>query len=237
MLSRTRPTRRARCRASRATRCTRATTTRGRSRSGPTISCAAHADRRRGGNAACLQCHEPSRANVAAHTHHARRFLRQLLLQLPHAVHDLRPAEDDPQPSDQQPIGAGDARHRPAQRVQPVSSRQDARVDRRRAAALVRDAAPALDADEQSVAASLLWLLKGDAGQRAIVAQSMGWPRRSRRRAPSGWRRTWRSSWTIRTMRCGSAPRDRSSRSWLRRRRLSMWLARRRLAVRHNFGP
>ena len=32
------------------------------------------------------------------------------------------------------------------------------------------------DDDEQSVAASLLWLLKGDAGQRAIVAQSMGWP-------------------------------------------------------------
>ena len=34
---------------------------------------------------------------------------------------------------------------------------------------------PALGSDEQSVAASLLWLLKGDAGQRAIVAQSMGW--------------------------------------------------------------
>jgi hypothetical protein len=35
--------------------------------------------------------------------------------------------------------------------------------------------APALDGDETAVAASLLWLLKGDAGQRAIVAQSMGW--------------------------------------------------------------
>ena len=34
---------------------------------------------------------------------------------------------------------------------------------------------PVLDTDETSVAASLLWLLKGDAGQRAIVAQSMGW--------------------------------------------------------------
>jgi hypothetical protein len=29
--------------------------------------------------------------------------------------------------------------------------------------------------DERSVAAALLWLLRGDAGQRAIVAQSMGW--------------------------------------------------------------
>ena len=34
---------------------------------------------------------------------------------------------------------------------------------------------PPLTADEQTVAASVLTLLKGDAGQRAIVAQSMGW--------------------------------------------------------------
>jgi hypothetical protein len=34
---------------------------------------------------------------------------------------------------------------------------------------------PQLGDEEQSVAASLLWLLKGDAGQRAIVAQSLGW--------------------------------------------------------------
>jgi len=35
--------------------------------------------------------------------------------------------------------------------------------------------APALDEDSRNVAASLVWLLRGDAGQRAIVAQSMGW--------------------------------------------------------------
>jgi len=33
---------------------------------------------------------------------------------------------------------------------------------------------PALGDDERSVAASVLWLLKGDAGQRAIIAQAMG---------------------------------------------------------------
>jgi hypothetical protein len=32
-----------------------------------------------------------------------------------------------------------------------------------------------LNHDEETVAASLLWLLKGDAGQRAISAWSMGW--------------------------------------------------------------
>jgi hypothetical protein len=34
----------------------------------------------------------------------------------------------------------------------------------------------ALTDDEQTIAASVLWLLRGDAGQRALVAWSMGWP-------------------------------------------------------------
>jgi hypothetical protein len=36
-------------------------------------------------------------------------------------------------------------------------------------------AQPALSEDERTVAASLLWLLRGDAGQRALVAWAMGW--------------------------------------------------------------
>jgi hypothetical protein len=38
-----------------------------------------------------------------------------------------------------------------------------------------RTPTPPLGDDERSIAASLLWLLRGDAGQRAIIAQSMGW--------------------------------------------------------------
>jgi hypothetical protein len=34
---------------------------------------------------------------------------------------------------------------------------------------------PELDADQRSVAASLLWLLSGDAAQRALIAWSFGW--------------------------------------------------------------
>jgi hypothetical protein len=34
---------------------------------------------------------------------------------------------------------------------------------------------PELGQDDETVAAAVLWLLKGDAGQRAIVAQAMGW--------------------------------------------------------------
>ena len=64
---------------------------------------------------------------------------------------------------------------RPAERLQPLSSGQDAGVDRQTLRELVRDAAAPLGTTEQRVAASLLWLLRGDAGQRAIVAQAMGW--------------------------------------------------------------
>ncbi|MGC4084523.1 MAG: hypothetical protein QM736_21005 [Vicinamibacterales bacterium] len=38
------------------------------------------------------------------------------------------------------------------------------------------DTQPALAADAGTTAASLTWLLTGDAGQRAIVAQAMAWP-------------------------------------------------------------
>ena len=34
---------------------------------------------------------------------------------------------------------------------------------------------PNLTEDEQSIAASVLWLLRGDAGQRALLAWGMGW--------------------------------------------------------------
>jgi hypothetical protein len=36
--------------------------------------------------------------------------------------------------------------------------------------------APKLSADEENIAASVLWALRGDAGQRAITAWSFGWP-------------------------------------------------------------
>ena len=43
-----------------------------------------------------------------------------------------------------------------------------------------------LGEDEESVAASVLWLLKGDAGQRAIIAQAMGW-RPAQEASGAGW--------------------------------------------------
>jgi hypothetical protein len=45
---------------------------------------------------------------------------------------------------------------------------------------------PELTEDQQTVAGSLLWLLSGDAGQRAIVAQAMGWTP-AQQASGSGW--------------------------------------------------
>ena len=85
----------------------------------------------KGGNEACLQCHEPLRANPTAHTHHADELGRQLLLQLPHALHHLRAAEDDPQSHGRKPLGQGERRDRTSERVQPLSSGSHARMDGR----------------------------------------------------------------------------------------------------------
>ena len=85
----------------------------------------------------------PYRAN--RHGAHAARgrFERQLLLQLPHAAHDLRAAQDHSQPHDQQSVG--DRRRvddRPAERVQPhVTSTKTLELDgRQQLESLVRHA-------------------------------------------------------------------------------------------------
>ncbi len=138
--------------------------------SGPTIS----SRRTRTGNGACVQCHERL---SPTHTSSRPGLVGQLLLQLPHAVHDLRPAEDDPQPSDQQPVGAVDAR-RPAGRTRAtcVTSTRRSRGRRSTSNDWYGVAKPSLDSGRKLGGGVGAVLLKGDAGQRAIVAQSMGWP-------------------------------------------------------------
>ncbi len=54
-------------------------------------------------------------------------------------------------------------------------------------------AGPPLDADEDAIAASVLWLLRGDAGQRALTAWSMGWEP-ARRASGSAWMRPFLES-------------------------------------------
>ena len=81
------------------------------------------------GNDGCLQCHERLRTNVSAHTQARGKFVRKQLLQLPHALHDLRVVAGLAQSSDQLANRRRQRRNRKTKRVQSLSSRQDAVVD------------------------------------------------------------------------------------------------------------
>ena len=123
------------------------------------------------GNAACLQCH----ADAAAHTHHRAESTGSLCMNchMPYTTYGLLKTVRSHQ------IG------NPSVKATLDTGRPNAcnlcHLDTTLAWAAeyleqwYRIPKPALDADQQSVAASVLTLLKGDAGQRAIVAQSLGW--------------------------------------------------------------
>ena len=124
-------------------------------------------------NGACLQCHAPDRG--ARHTHHRADSNGSLCMNchMPHTTYGLLKTVRSHQisnPSVQAMLDTG----RP-------NACNLCHLDKTLAwtAEYLRQwygtPKPALSEDEQSVAAAVLTLLKGDAGQRAIVAQSMGW--------------------------------------------------------------
>jgi len=127
-------------------------------------------------NGACLQCHQPLAANLPAHTHHDAKSAGSLCYNchMPYTTYGLLKTIRS------HTVGI------PTVRESVETGRPNAcnlcHLDRTltwTADALRRwynTPEVALGSDEQSTAASLLWLLKGDAGQRAIVAQAMAWP-------------------------------------------------------------
>ncbi len=127
-------------------------------------------------NEACLQCHAPLRASVTTHTHHAPDSpgSRCYNCHMPYTTYGLLKtirSHTVGSPTAQESLATG----RP-------NACNLCHLDRTltwTAEALQRwygTTAPALGNDEATTAASLLWLLEGDAGQRAIVAQAMAWP-------------------------------------------------------------
>jgi hypothetical protein len=127
-------------------------------------------------NSACLQCHEPLRTNLSAHTHHDAGSAGSLCYNchMPYTTYGLLKTIRS------HTVGI------PTVRESIDTGRPNAcnlcHLDR--TLAWTGDTlqhwygtpAVSLGADEHTTAASLLWLLKGDAGQRAIVAQAMAWP-------------------------------------------------------------
>ena len=127
------------------------------------------------GDAACTQCHETFGTNLPAHTGHAAESAgsRCYNCHMPYTSYGLLRAirsHTVTSPSVRESVEVGrpnacnlchldrslgwSAEHLHDWYAQPV---------------------PDLDAAEQTVAASILWLLRGDAGQRAVTAWSYGW--------------------------------------------------------------
>lgn len=127
-------------------------------------------------NTACLACHEPLRANLSAHTHHPADSPGSACYNchMPYTTYGLLKTIRS------HTVGS------PTVRESVQTGRPNAcnlcHLDRTLAwtgdalQAWYGTSPVALGEDERTVAASLLWLLKGDAGQRAIVAQAMAWP-------------------------------------------------------------
>jgi hypothetical protein len=127
------------------------------------------------GNEACLQCHATLRTNVPAHTKHqaASSGSSCYNCHMPYTTYGLMKALRSHQISS------------PSATVSQQTGRPNAcnlcHLDKSlswTAENLGRwygTPQPVLADDERAVAASLLWLLRGDAGQRALVAWAMGW--------------------------------------------------------------
>jgi hypothetical protein len=124
---------------------------------------------------ACLQCHEGKKADIPAHTHHAGGSAGSSCqnCHLPHTTYGLLRAIRSHQVSS------------PSVRESTEYGRPNAcnlcHLDQPLAwtagklAEWYKQKAPELARDDRELAAGALWLLKGDAAQRALIVWSMGW--------------------------------------------------------------
>jgi hypothetical protein len=128
------------------------------------------------GNEACLQCHTTFRANLTSHTKHAAGSTGSSCYNchMPFTTYGLLKTIRSHQISS------------PSVAVSLQTGRPNAcnlcHLDRTSewTAEHLENwygiAKPTLTEDDRSIATSIIWLLSGDAGQRAIAAQSIGWP-------------------------------------------------------------
>ncbi len=126
-------------------------------------------------NRACVQCHQPIQAKLAAHTHHAAGSPGNNCYDchLPHTTYGLLRSIRSHQVTS------------PAVRVDLATGRPNAcnlcHLDQSLAwtAAKLHEwygqPVPALNDDQRELSAAVLDLLQGDAGQRMLIAWSMGW--------------------------------------------------------------
>ncbi len=127
------------------------------------------------GTDACLPCHETMRANVAAHTKHRAGSTGSSCYNchMPYTTYGLLRALRSHQissPTVTASLETGRPNACNLCHLDKTLAWTSEYLER-----WYGTRGTTLGHDEQTVAASLLWLLRGDAGQRALVAWSMGW--------------------------------------------------------------
>jgi hypothetical protein len=126
-------------------------------------------------NATCLQCHEPLRGNESAHSHHASDSAGNVCYNchMPYTTYGLLKtirSHTIGNPSVRESVDAGRPNACNLCHLDKTLAWTGDTLQRWYGASVLE-----LGTEEREVAASLLWLLTGDAGQRAIVAQAMAW--------------------------------------------------------------
>lgn len=126
-------------------------------------------------NESCLQCHESFRTHLQEHTHHAPDSSGSLCYNchMPHTTWGLLKAIRSHQitsPTVQSSLATGRPNACNLCHLDQTLAWTSAKLSE-----WYNTPVPALSADEQSVASSLLWGLKGEAGQRALIAWHLGW--------------------------------------------------------------
>jgi hypothetical protein len=127
------------------------------------------------GDQACLQCHQQFANRIEEHTHHplSSEGSRCYNCHMPHTTYGLLKAIRSHK-IDSPSVAASIATGRP-------NACNQCHLDKTLEWTAARLSEwhdikpPQLSADEAGVAASVLWTLRGDAGQRAIMAWSFGW--------------------------------------------------------------
>ncbi len=124
---------------------------------------------------ACLQCHQEMKANIPAHTHHAASSSGSSCYNchMPHTTYGLLRSIrshtiSSPNIEESTAYGRPNACNL-CHLDKPLGWAAD------NLAAWYGQKSPALSRDERELSSGVQWLLKGDAGQRSIIAWHMGW--------------------------------------------------------------
>jgi hypothetical protein len=127
------------------------------------------------GDAACLQCHQAMAAKITAHTHHdaASEGSRCYNCHMPRTTFGLLRAMRSHQvssPNVRESVAYGRPNACSLCHLDKTLAWTSQKLH-----AWYKQPEPELSTEDRTVSAAVQWLLKGDAGQRALIAWGMGW--------------------------------------------------------------